>query len=56
MDFNFESERQSFRTKKDRELELTSVTHEHTPGRRKIAVTVADIFGNDNTRIVEVKV
>jgi hypothetical protein len=55
-DFIFENEWQSFRTKKDRMLELTSVYHECAPGRRKIAVKVVDIFGNDTMTIVEVRV
>ena len=52
----FENEWQSFRTKKDRSLELKSVAHECLPGRRKIAVKVVDIFGNDNTTIVDLMV
>lgn len=55
-DYIFENEWQSFRTKKDRSLELTSVAHEVRPGRRKIAVKVVDIFGNDTMTIVEVNV
>ena len=55
-DYIFENEWQSFRTKKDRSLELTSVFHECTPGRRKLAVKVVDIFGNDTMTIVEVTV
>ena len=55
-DFIFENEWQSFRTKKDRSLELRSVFHECTPGRRKLAVKVVDIFGNDTMTIVEVSV
>lgn len=55
-DYIFENEWQSFRTKKDRSLELISVEHECKPGRRKIAVKVVDIFGNDTMTIVEVKV
>ena len=55
-DFIFENEWQSFRTKKDRSLELTSVYHEVSSGRRKIAVKVVDIFGNDTMTIVEVTV
>ena len=54
--FVFENEWQSFRTKKNRVLDLTSVTHECTPGRRKIAVKVVDIFGNDTMRVFEVRV
>jgi len=55
-DYIFENEWQSFRTKKNRELELTSVFHECPPGRRKLAVKVVDIFGNDTMTIVEVAV
>ena len=55
-DYIFENEWQSFRTKKDRSLELTSVFHECTPGRRKLAVKVVDIFGNDTMTIAEVNV
>ncbi len=55
-DYIFENEWQSFRTKKDRSLELKSVFHECTPGRRKIAVKVVDIFGNDTMKIVDVSV
>ncbi len=55
-DFIFENEWQSFRTKKNRSLELTSVYHECPPGRRKLAVKVVDIFGNDTMTIVEVTV
>ncbi len=53
-DYIFENEWQTFRTKKDRSLELKSVAKECQPGRRKIAVKVVDIFGNDTMTIVEV--
>jgi hypothetical protein len=55
-DFVFENEWQSFRTKKDRSLELTSAYHECEKGRRKIAVKVVDIFGNDTMKIIEVTI
>jgi len=55
-EYIFENEWQSFRTKKDRSLELISVARECPPGRRKIAVKVVDIFGNDTMTIVEVSV
>ncbi|MEA1970807.1 MAG: site-specific DNA-methyltransferase, partial [Thermodesulfobacteriota bacterium] len=55
-DFIFENEWQSFRTKKDRSLELKSIFHECAPGRRKLAVKVVDIFGNDTMTIVEVTI
>lgn len=55
-DYIFENEWQSFRTKKDRSLELVSVAQEVMPGRRKVAVKVVDIFGNDTMTIVDVMV
>ena len=55
-DYIFENEWQSFSTRKDRSLELISVFHECPPGRRKLAVKVVDIFGNDTMTIVEVTV
>jgi len=56
-DYIFENEWQSFRTKKDRTLEMKSVFHEYpTKGRYKIAVKVVDIFGNDTMKVVEVGV
>ena len=55
-DFIFENEWQSFRTKKDRTLELKSVEKECPTGRHKVAVKVVDIFGNDTMTIVEVNV
>ena len=55
-EYVFENEWQSFRTKKDRSLELTSIAKEAMPGRRKVAVKVVDIFGNDTMTIIEVNV
>ncbi len=55
-EYVFENEWQSFRTKKDRSLELTSVFKEVPKGRRKIAVKVVDIFGNDTMKVIEVAV
>lgn len=56
-DYVFENEWQSFRTKKNRTLELTSIYHEYpNKGRYKIAVKVVDIFGNDTMKVVEVGV
>lgn len=56
-DYVFENEWQSFRTKKNRTLELTSAYHEYPKrGRYKIAVKVVDIFGNDTMKVVEVGV
>ena len=52
-DYVFENEWQSFRSKKDRALELSSVAQECTPGRRKIAIKVVDIFANDSMTILE---
>ncbi|MDX9840374.1 MAG: site-specific DNA-methyltransferase [Desulfobulbus sp.] len=55
-DYIFENEWQSFRTKKERKLDLTSIYHEVPSGRRKVAVKVVDIFGNDTMTILEVNV
>jgi len=56
-DYVFENEWQSFRTKKDRTLEMTSAEYEYEKGKRyKIAVKVVDIFGNDTMKIIEVGV
>jgi adenine-specific DNA-methyltransferase len=55
-DYIFENEWQSFRTKKDRNLELTSAYHETAKKRVKVAVKVVDIFGNDTMTIVDVNV
>jgi DNA modification methylase len=55
-DYVFENEWQSFRTKKNRELEYQSPPHECEPGRQKIAVKVVDIFGNDTMTVIEVMV
>lgn len=52
----FENEWQSFRTKKERKLELISAEKEVLKGRRKIAVKVVDIFGNDTTKVIEVNI
>ena len=51
----FENEWQSFRTRQDRELELTTVSHTYPkPGRYTIAVKVIDIFGNDTMTLIPV--
>ena len=55
-DYIFENEWQTFRTKKRRSLELTSVARECLPGRRKLAVKVVDIFGNDTMTLVDVNI
>lgn len=55
-DYIFENEWQSFRTKKDRSLELKSVFHECQKGRRKIAIKVVDIFGNDTMKVIDVNI
>jgi adenine-specific DNA-methyltransferase len=55
-DYIFENEWQSFRTRQDRSLELTSVFKECQPGVTKVAVKVVDIFGNDTMKVVPVTV
>ena len=53
----FENEWQSFRTRQNRELELTTAEHSYErPGRYTVAVKVIDIFGNDTMTLVPVSV
>jgi DNA modification methylase len=53
----FENEWQSFRTLKERNLELRSAPHAYDkPGTYAVAVKVIDIFGNDTTKVFKVKV
>jgi site-specific DNA-methyltransferase (adenine-specific)/adenine-specific DNA-methyltransferase len=53
----FENEWQSFRTRKNRELELISAPHTYPArGRFTVAVKVIDIFGNDTMVLVPVNV
>ena len=53
----FENEWQSFRTRKNRDLELTTAPHKYEkPGRYTVAVKVVDIFGNDTMTLVPVNV
>lgn len=55
-DYIFENEWQDFRTKKKRDLLLTTPPLEVSPGKRKVAVKVVDIFGNDTMKVVEIKI
>jgi len=52
----FENEWQSFRMRQDRSIELKSVPYELPSGRKKIAVKVVDIFGNDTMKVIEVTI
>lgn len=53
-DYIFDNEWQTFRTKKNRNLELISAPKELPKGEYKVAVKVVDIFGNDTTRVIDV--
>ena len=55
-DYIFDNEWQSFRTKKNRNLDLITSPKMATKGKHKIAVKVVDIFGNDTTKVIEVKI
>jgi DNA modification methylase len=55
-DFVFGNEWQSFRTKGSRDIEWKTPFHVLTTGRKKIAVKVVDIFGNDTMKIIEITV
>ncbi len=50
-DFIFENEWQSFRTKKDRNIDLKTPFNECESGRYKVAAKVVDIFGNDTIEV-----
>ncbi len=51
----FENEWQSFRTKRNPTIELTSIAYEYpTSGKYKIMVKVVDILGIDTSKIIEV--
>lgn len=53
----FENEWQSFRTRQNRDLDLTTAMHSYDrPGRYTVAVKVIDIFGNDTMTLVPVNV
>lgn len=53
----FENEWQSFRTRRNRDLELATAVHTYDrPGRYTVAVKVIDIFGNDTMTLVPVNV
>jgi site-specific DNA-methyltransferase (adenine-specific)/adenine-specific DNA-methyltransferase len=53
----FENEWQSFRTRQNRHLELTTAAHTYDrSGRYTVAVKVIDIFGNDTMTLVPVNV
>jgi len=55
-DYIFDNEWQSFRTKKNRNLDLVSVAKVLPKGDYKVAVKVVDIFGNDTTKVIDVKI
>jgi hypothetical protein len=53
----FENEWQSFRTRQNRDLELTPPPHIYAKaGRYTVAVKVIDIFGNDTMTLLPVQV
>ena len=55
-DYIFDNEWQSFRTKKNRNLDLVSAAKVVQKGNYKVAVKVVDIFGNDTTKVIDVKI
>lgn len=53
----FENEWQSFRTKKNPNLEFTSIAHEYkASGKYKVMVKVVDILGIDTSKIIEIQI
>ncbi len=55
-DYIFDNEWQTFRTKKNRSLDLISAPMTLLKGEYKVAVKVVDIFGNDTTKVIDVKI
>lgn len=56
-DDTFHNMWQSYRTRKNPRLSLVSAPHTYPkPGKYNILVKVVDIFGNDTTKLVEVKI
>ncbi|TSC79987.1 MAG: hypothetical protein G01um101429_299 [Parcubacteria group bacterium Gr01-1014_29] len=53
----FQNDWQAFRTKKNQKLELETPSHKYSKkGKYQILVKVIDIFGNDTSKVVEVKI
>ena len=50
----FENEWQSFRTKKDKQLEFIATGNANGKATQKIAIKVVDILGNDTMKVVEI--
>jgi len=56
-EYIFENEWQTFRTKKNKEIEFVSAYHEYPEkGRYRVAIKVVDILGNDNMKVIEVNI
>ncbi len=52
----FHNQWQTYRTKKDRKIELEATKTYEKSGEYKIMVKVVDVFGNDTNKIVKVKI
>ena len=53
----FHNQWQSYRTKRDKNLELMTDPHKYSKkGDYKVMVKVIDIFGNDTTQIIDLEV
>lgn len=56
-DYIFENEWQTFKTKKNKELELKTTPKTYdTKGSKKIAIKVVDIFGNDTMKVIQINI
>jgi len=55
-DYIFENEWQSFRTKKNKKIETMSPLKKCEKGKRKIAIKVVDILGNDTLKVIDVDI
>jgi len=53
----FENDWQSFRTKKNPQIEMTTVPHTYEKsGKYKAVVKIIDILGVDTTQVLEIKI
>ncbi len=52
----FHNEWQTYRTRKDRDLQKTTTHHYDEAGEYTVVVKVIDILGNDTTKTLKVKV
>lgn len=55
-DDTFHNQWQSYRTRKDPNIELSAKYEYSEPGTHKVVVKVIDILGNDTTKTLDIRV